>query len=346
MAKVNVLQQVWDEEEDFVGPPPGKFVLSAFLLYAFLPIAWMLGLCTFLPIDGNVRPVRVGLYVFIHFFLIFSVVVWPVTNLAYKQLEKIDVKALRVFSLFAFFAIPIAAFACYQASFREVMDFHEVFLAVVPAATLAAITWEETRKSGWVTLILAGATFIPIFLCNDVLGPFAVLWKYASSNSGFYLLRSLWPILAVGHVLVVKEGKPNRKAAEGRLRNFCFGLLGLCIYGMFLYLVVPAAVAVYEKRPIADYLTGNLGFLINLPMLMFLLIKRPLGYHASLLLCAVEMGLILSQLFGYFTHFESSFWDVSWLTYSGVILVVVGALLKFLLKPEIRALYQHSPARK
>jgi hypothetical protein len=342
MAKANVLQDEGDEEEEFEGSRPWKYLVSALLLFAFLPIAWGLDLCSFLSPVVSLRMVRLGLTFVVYLFLVFSVVVWPATHLAYQQLAKIDVKALRVFSLWCFFTIPLLAFAGYRASFREVMDLHEVFLAVVPASLLAALAWEKTRREGWATLILAGATFLPIFLCNDVLGPFSVPWNYASSNSGFYLLRSLWPILAIGHTLVTDTPKTDRKVAEGRLRDFYFGLLGCFCYGVFLYLILPAAVAAHDKRPIAEYLNGNLAFLINLPVLMFLLLKRPIGYHVSLLLCAVELGLILSQLFGYFTHFESSFWDVSWLTYSGVILFVVGALLKFLLKPEIRALYRQS----
>jgi hypothetical protein len=177
------------------------FWCAAAALYGFLPVGWATGLCrwSYGARGGLPHPAwNLGFDLLAYFVGIHGLVVWPVAQWAYPQWGERRTLAVRLAVIFALLALPLLSFAHYVSAGADMTGGAEGAAVVLPALFVALYAFERTRDAWLFSSLLTVGTFPCLFLFSDTLGPFAGIWSYSATKLGFYGLRGLFPLLAVG----------------------------------------------------------------------------------------------------------------------------------------------------
>lgn len=317
--------------EDIGGPgrvPWSVIIISFLLLFAHLPVGFVLGFCTF-----GVNPLSVAALSQLVFWISFYVIavdlvlVRPVTLVLFPLLKSESPAILRVYLILALLCPPLFSFGYYRGGIKDLMDFHDLFLMVFPAVAIAATLFEVFRRRYLFSLFLGLSTVLPIFLINDVLSAFLVPVSYFSTGGGFYLLRTFLPVIAVWFVLFSVFTPWRSPVGRATLSNLGYGFLGLAIYTFVQRTLIPAGVAMSRQESFKDYVAIDPWWLVYLGIVFFLARRTQLGYK---LLFVVGSGIILfsiTKLSFFLWNPNTTFWDLGWFANQLCVLGIAAWLL-------------------
>lgn len=168
--------------------------IATLILFAYIPILhvaglgrWMLGGRWF-----SATPVTSTLLYFVLYFIgIYGVVIWPATTL--KRRNNAVACLLAVL-----FSLPLVSFTAWQGNARAWWEIADGALLIVPAAWLAVHCSLRTQKHFTAAFFLAGVTFLPVFVVNDILAPYPVLFGFSAKLASFpYWSRNIRAIAAL-----------------------------------------------------------------------------------------------------------------------------------------------------
>ncbi len=128
----------------------------------------------------------------VHFLLSF-----PLTQISYGQTQGFKYPILRCATLFALLSAPLCSYAYYRAGTLSSGQWVEILLAAVPSAFVASLSFYRLERRWIFSALAAVGTYVPVFLINDLMGPFTTYFAYASPYESFYYFRYLGPALAV-----------------------------------------------------------------------------------------------------------------------------------------------------
>ena len=329
-----------DIEDDFLPAIPYvKILLSLALLFAFIPLGGIFGQCNFFagPAIGGATPIFSALIQLgIYGFLVHCGLVFPLVHQAYPALRNRSPAARGLIAL-ALISAPLISYAYFRGGVKEVMDVQEIFLMIVPGTALAVLFYEITERVWVLSAVLILATFIPLFLTNDLLCRFPTLLTYGSNGPGFYLMRTFSPVLSVWTAIFLTQGKSEHDREP--LRNLTAGLIGMVVYCIIAQGLIPITVALIEKNELSRYVLYSfwgIPFLVAIALLT----KRNLwtfrilfvGFSIQLLALTFALGI-------YFTNAATTFWDLVWLTQTLSMLFFTGLFLYTLSKKEVRQMF-------
>lgn len=289
-----------DDDDSVRGVPWKPALLLWAALFLYLPLGALLGLCSFSEWRFSLSlPFAMVLFFIGSGFVVF----WPLSHLVMPSLPTVSLPAARVALLAGLACPPLFAFACYRGGYRDLMDAHEAFLAVVPPAVLASWLWEHTRRASWFVGFIVSALMISFFLVNDVLSGYETLTSYLSSSGGFYVLRSAVPMaVLIGGTLWLAKAPSERTT---RMRNVSIGCFAVACYGLVALGIVPATAALQEGASLwarVDWVLWPGLFIVGALMWMGERVNRWLPWVTGL-----ESLLFALQLLAELRHSDSSY---------------------------------------
>jgi len=155
--------------------------IATAILFAYIPILsiagqgrWMLGGRWYSP-----TPVTSTLLYFLAYFIgMYVVVIWPATTL--KRKNNFVACLLAVL-----FSLPLISFTAWQGNARAWWEVADGAAIVVPAAWIAVHLSLRKQRHFTAAFFLAAVTFLPIFVVNDILAPYPVLFGFSAKVSTF-----------------------------------------------------------------------------------------------------------------------------------------------------------------
>jgi len=312
------------------------------LLFVYLPLSFMMGQVRFsaglayLTLKYAVDPlIYFGFYAFfVHVFLI-----WPTTSLALKQWEKIPTRSLRVLVLTLLLSPPLISYAYFRGGVKDLMDLHDLFLAVIPPALVVSLLFEATRRVTLVSLFLSAATYLPLYVLSDVLSPMNTLFTYAPQGSTFYVLRSITPLLSIGATLFfIRLSQHQKEAPPQAILSVSVGLMALGVYGVLVSYGLPLAAAVWLQKNLGTYLFAESGAWLCIGIAILMIRGGAHAHKLSLAGAALGVAISLVGIARFAMTPEMSFWEISRFTYAICTLVTCAWMIVYLLRPSMRIL--------
>ncbi len=142
---------------------------------------------------------------FVHFWL-----VYPLTNFVFKK-EALNWRPVfRIILSFFLLSLPLISFSYYMCFDKKFFEFQELCVTVLPVVFIAAIFYEKAKSPFSMSLITAIGLFLPLFIINDSLSPYNVLFTFKVNNSFFYILRNFMPFVTILISLLVLNLKSNQ----------------------------------------------------------------------------------------------------------------------------------------
>ncbi len=329
-------------EQDLVQTPLSYplIVGSFLLLFAHFPVGYLLGLCSF-----GVNPFTWGsafkAFLFIGLFLIGveGILARPISQWIYPQLKPGSCRILRIYLIALLVVPPLLSFSYFVGGIRELMDFHDIFICVVPAVFIGSILFDVYRRHWLFSAFLGTATAIPIFIINDVLSGFEVPINYFSSSGSFYLWRTALPILAVWSVVLFYRNPFKDVVTADTFRNFCFGFLGLSIYAFALRVLLPFGISISQKVPVDRYWVRDLWWILYLGAAFFFIRRTRLGYFVLALTSGMS-GLVHAVRIAFFVcDPNTTFWGLSWFSNQLCALLLFAWAVVLLVRKDTRQYY-------
>lgn len=122
----------------------------------------------------------------------------PLTQFGYPATQTFKFPILRCATLFALLAAPLCSYAYYRAGTLSSGQWVEIFMAVVPSAAVASLCFYRLERKWLFSAWAAIGTYVPVFLVNDLMGPFTTYFAYASPYDAFYYFRYVGPAVGIG----------------------------------------------------------------------------------------------------------------------------------------------------
>jgi len=157
---------------------------AAVLLFAFIPVLQAMGLGRWMLAGRWFAKTPVSstlLYFVVYWTAVYGVVIWPLSTL-----KRRNNFMAALMSLLA--ALPLLSFAAWQGQARAWWEIADSAVLVLPAAWCAVQCSIRQRHHFIASFFLAVVTFLPIFVVNDILAPFPVLFGFSAKVAEF----SMW----------------------------------------------------------------------------------------------------------------------------------------------------------
>lgn len=206
--------------------------LSLATLFFFLPASAFLGWARFFPGPRLLRPgVGPTLVFYLPIFLggIYFALLAPFLRAGFLvPLEK----PLRLLAVLFLWGLPLLSFAYWMGDFKNAFHAYEAGWLFFGALAVPLILYWRTGATAVLCVGVGLGAFVPLFVVEDILGPFSPLWVYASEGPGLYFLRTfcvaaaVW-IAAVG--TVPKIGRAKENTAVFRLCTIALAVLSMGI---------------------------------------------------------------------------------------------------------------------
>lgn len=166
-------------------------LLSAFdegtrVMMGIKPMAWVIDPLIYLAFYG----------VAIHLLLSF-----PLIQIGYAQTKSFKFPVLRLLTLFALVTAPLCSYAYYRAGNLSSGQWVEILLAVVPVTLVASLCYYRLERRWLFSAWIAVGTYVPVFLINDLMGPYSTYFAYASPYDWFYYFRYIGPMTGIVYFL-------------------------------------------------------------------------------------------------------------------------------------------------
>lgn len=161
------------------------------------------------PIQYAIDPI---LYLIFYGTIIHMALAVPMGFFALPQIKNFPYRGVRFGFLFVLIAAPLLSYAYFRAGRSLSGGTTEILLAILPAASIAVYVFERTERPGLLTAFLTVGTYLPLFVINDLLGPFSTYLSYASSEVFFYTLRAICGGMCFGSIcfLVARDSLTAR----------------------------------------------------------------------------------------------------------------------------------------
>lgn len=174
------------------------------LMWAFIPLAALFGVAgmghgarALLPnavgaLLGKGASVLVGTY----FFLIF-----PTAYLIFGEATAKASGMLRVGFVTVLLCLPVFSYAYNTGNFREALDYVETALSLGVGVFTQVLIFEWSGSVLVFTLGLSLTLFVPLYVANELLGPYFVYFTYAPHDMTIYWLHRSLSLIAVAFCL-------------------------------------------------------------------------------------------------------------------------------------------------
>ncbi len=331
-----------DESHDpFLATVPLRgWAVSFLIVMSYLPLAWLFRLCefSFPPVDLMPKLIAKAIFqFFLYWGAVHVVLVVPLSMMAMTQISRWPQKFWRVIVITLLTLPPLAAYAYFRGGIKEIMDFNEIMLVVIPACVIGALGYDKCRIPLAFSLFLAVSTFFSFFIMNDILGTLPTVANYLSDGAAFYVCRQLTPVLGlfVGCFLLGRENMPRRNRSQ---ETFFLSTLAFFVYAVVTHYVIPFIADLMAKGNEANHLSHDLGWLISGVACVFLYIKKPWMLKALLPLCFGYMALLAFQFVQAWRVEGGDYWKLGDIEYAAIGILLFGWLAK--------ALWKFKPTRK
>lgn len=168
--------------------------LAALLIFSYIPILQVLGWGRWMLAGRwfSATPVSSTIFYFaLYFAAVGATIVWPMTTI--KKRNNFMAVLMTVLA-----SLPLASFAAWQGNARAWWEVADAALFVLPASWCAVHCSMRTGKHAVAGFFLAAITFVPLFLVNDILTPYPVLFGFSARVAEF--ARTALAIRAVAAV--------------------------------------------------------------------------------------------------------------------------------------------------
>lgn len=236
---------------------------TMFGLLSYLIVAAFLSLIKRTPAQWDLSILLIGLAYCVGVYLILC---RPLFRLALPQLQAQFDLGLRILLFVLMISPPLVAFGYFLGGLRDLLDWHELVLTVLPAVLLAAVSYEKWKSVWIVYALLIGGTVPSYFLFQDVLSGFTVFQPFLVANINFYLLKTFM-ILTVMFAFIALF-------ASLSWDDLFVGAAALCAYVGIMGVVVPLTFAILSDQAWHNYLHA-IPYLI-LDVTILILINRRL----------------------------------------------------------------------
>ena len=174
------------------------------LMWLFVPLSLLTGVAGFghgaralIPnalgaLLGKGAMVLVGSYFFI---------VFPTAYLIYGEATEKVSGLTRVLFVSFLLCLPVFSYAYNAGNFRETLDYAETALSLGVGVLTQVLIFEWSGSVLVFTLGLSVTLFVPLFVVNELLGPYFVYFTYAPHNMTLYWLHRTLSVLAVAYCL-------------------------------------------------------------------------------------------------------------------------------------------------
>ncbi len=298
------------------------------VLFAFLPLAAVFSWARFfVSSQGNGSGLGQAAVAFVVFAsALYLTVIAPFLHSGFLVPEE---KPERLMVAFALWALPLASFAYWLGDFRNNLHAYDLVLFVFAALVAPLILYWRTGERAVLTLLTASIFFVPLFIIEDILGPFSPLFVYASDSTWLYTLRTLGVVLAITFAALIPVPRLGR--AKSRLPAFRAIVISLCL----LAFVNDLSCWVWRDLESADFV-WDFNWLGFLGMYYFFSRGDIFGRRAFVLVAALQAGSLLWQMIQVAGEWDSSVWTQGRLCYMAMGLVFsVNSLLFFLRRGKV-----------
>jgi len=173
--------------------------------WMFLPVSQLTGVSSwgwaeraYIPHAGLELLLTAGIFLFgVFFFLVF-----PTVHLIYNEANERFQGLARVVFVTLLLSLPLISFSYYLGHIREALDYTETGLFLFVPLFTQVLLYERFRSPVVLTLGLFVGFFLPLFVVNDLMGPFKAFVNYAPLDMTLYFMHRGFAVAAVGYALV------------------------------------------------------------------------------------------------------------------------------------------------
>lgn len=161
-----------------VGP---LLLLLGALLFIHVPILQLLGMGRWMLAGRwfSRTPVSSTVLFFLFYFLsVYCILFWPLKNLKRRN-------NLKVVLMSALVSLPLLTFSAWQGKSQAWWEIADSAMTIFPAAWVSVHCALRRREYAMAALFLSVVTFTPVFLINDIMTPFPVLFGFSARVSAF-----------------------------------------------------------------------------------------------------------------------------------------------------------------
>ncbi len=175
------------------------------LTWAFLPLANWAGVASF-SLGERSFSGRAGTHLLalaaISLFGTFFLLVFPTVHWLYSEGSELFQGPARVIAVSTLLFLPVISFAHYLGHFKVSIDYIETTLFLFVPIFTQVLLFEKERSPLVLTLGLFVGLFPPIFVVNDLMGPFPTLFNYAPIDMTAYYMHRGLSFVAVAYACV------------------------------------------------------------------------------------------------------------------------------------------------
>jgi hypothetical protein len=237
------------------------WVLGALCLgvaFAYLPLAKLLGAARYFP-GPRLALVGIGTTLGLHL-PVFVGGVWAllIAPLLHARFIVPEQKPVRLLAAILLWGLPLLSFAYWLGDFRGALHAYDLCIFLFGALCIPLAIYWRTGASRVLVVGVALIAFVPLFVMEDILGPFSPLWVYASEGPGFYNLRTVCVAIALAVAClapVPQIGRVRFRESVFRLTSVTLASLSMAIaLGDWALGGVPSAVFVLSEWNWVGYL--------------------------------------------------------------------------------------------
>lgn len=292
------------------------------ILFAYLPLGKILGSARYF---AGPRLALSGIATTLGFHLpVFLVGVWGILVAPLLQANFLlpEQKPTRLLAALVLWGLPLLSFAYWLGDFRGALHAYDLSIFIFGALTIPLTLYWRTGSSQVLAMGVALIAFVPLFVMEDILGPFSPLWVYASEGPGFYNLRTLCVALA----LAVACLAPVPQIGRVKFRETVFrqGLISLAALSMLINLVDWAWGSVASLV----FFSPELSWVGYLGLLYFFRRTDAFGRKAFVAVAALQGSALLLQLAIIFWNPDGGLWEQARLLLACLGLTLLGSELQ------------------
>ncbi len=173
--------------------------------WLFVPLSRLTGVAS-LSLGERGYAANSGLELFalaaIALFTIFFFLIFPTVHWLYSEGTEPFQGPARVIAVSTLLFLPTMAFAYYLGNFKVGLDYVETVMFLAVPIFTQVLLFEKERSPLVLTLGLFAGIFPPLFLMNDLMGPFSVLINYAPVDMTAYYMHRGLSVVAVAYACV------------------------------------------------------------------------------------------------------------------------------------------------
>jgi hypothetical protein len=226
-------------------------------------------------------------------------------------------------SLFAaaLWSVPLFAFAYWVGDFKQALHAVDFSFSLLASLCTALILYRRAQSPWALSLGVAAGVFFPLFVLDDILGPFNPAWVFSTLEPSVYLLRAVGTSVAVLSACfypIPVLGRVPSGLGERR-----FALLLLTFVGGFLCLFESSS---FNEVP--GPLSPDLNWIASLSLIFFLQRKDVFGRRSYVGLSIFYAASLFTQCTALVISSEGTAVDQVKLLYLTLILGVVVTELR------------------